>query len=118
VPARTYLIFGDIEGSLGADVVRVMTKPGIAIPPAEFNRPISNEILATLYDRRADAMWEWLADLYHVAMRIRAHEEGTADPGALIEDQAKRQQEKAEKGKSKKKAKKEKQLNSPAQKRS
>jgi hypothetical protein len=93
---------GLLGASLGADVVRVMTKPGIAVPPVEFNRPISNEMLATLYDGMADGMREWFADLYHVAMRIRAREEGTLDPGTLMEDQAKRQQEKAEKGKSKK----------------
>ena len=50
----------------------------------------------------ADGMREWIADLHHVAMRIRAREEGTLDPGTLMENQAKRQQEKAEKGKSKK----------------
>jgi hypothetical protein len=90
---------GLLGASLGADVVRVMTKPGIAVPPVEFNRPISNEMLATLYDGMADGMREWFADLHHVAMRIRAREEGTLDPGTL---KAKRQQEKAEKGKSKK----------------
>ena len=93
---------GLLGASLGADVVRVMTKPGIAIPPVESNRPISNEMLATLYDGMADGMREWIADLHHVAMRIRAREEGTPDPGTLMEDQTNRRQEKAKKEKKEK----------------
>jgi hypothetical protein len=90
---------GLLGASLGADVVRVMTKPGITVPAAEFDRPISNEMLAKLYVGMAATMEEWWADLCHVAMRIRAREEGTPDPGTLMEDQTKRRQEKAKKEK-------------------
>jgi hypothetical protein len=79
-----------------------MTKPGIAVPAAEFDRPISNEMLAKLYVGMSATMEEWWADLCHVAMRIRAREEGMPDPGALMEDQTKRRQEKAKKEKKEK----------------
>jgi len=93
---------GLLGASLGADVVRVMTRTGVTVPPTTQDQPLSNEVVATLYDRMADAMREWYADLYHVAMRIRAHEEGTSDPGTLTEAQAKRQAEKEEKQKKEK----------------
>jgi hypothetical protein len=82
--------------SLGADVVELMAKSGIQAPPAEFNQPLSNEMVAKLYGGMADEMREWQADLSHVAMRIRAHEEGTQDPGTLREAQKQRRQEKKE----------------------
>jgi hypothetical protein len=87
--------------SLGTDVVRVMANSGIIAPLAELNQPLSNETVAKLCDGVADGMREWKADLYHVAMRIRAYEEGTPDPGTLQEAQNQRQQlekEKKEKG--------------------
>jgi hypothetical protein len=37
---------GLLGASLGADVVRVMTKPAISVPAVEFDRPISKERLA------------------------------------------------------------------------
>src|SRR5262249_16072666 len=72
---------------------------GGSMAAGEFDRPISNEMLAKLYIGMAATMEEWWADLYHVAMRIRAREEGTPDPGTLMEDQTKRRQEKAKKEK-------------------
>jgi hypothetical protein len=83
--------------SLGTDVVRIMAKNGITVPPAELNQPLSNETVAKLCDGVADGMREWKADLDHVAMRIRAYEEGTPDPGTLREAQNKRQQQEKEK---------------------
>jgi hypothetical protein len=90
---------GLLGPSLGADVVKVMARTGMTISPAAFDRPISNEMLANMYDSLQDGMQEWHADLYHVAMRIRAREEGMPDPGTLLEAQGKRQQEKAKKEK-------------------
>jgi hypothetical protein len=88
---------GLLGASLGADVVRVMTKPGISVPAPEFDRPISKEMQAKLYLGMAATMEEWGADLCHVAMRIRAGEEGTPDPGTLMEHQIKRSRANKEK---------------------
>jgi hypothetical protein len=85
---------GLLGASLGADVVSVMTRTGIIDSPATINRPISNEVVAKLYAGLENAMREWREDLYHVALRIRAREEGTSDPGTLLEAQIKRKQEK------------------------
>jgi hypothetical protein len=60
-----------------------------------------NNVVAALYKALMEGMREWHADLYHVAMRIRAIEEGTPDPGTLLEAQNKRQEEQAEKEKAK-----------------
>src|SRR5215510_2375981 len=85
---------GLLGESLGAYVVSVMTGTGIIRPPATIDRPISNEVVAKLYAGLENAMREWREDLYHVALRIRAREEGTSDPGTLLEAQLKRKQEK------------------------
>jgi hypothetical protein len=85
---------GLLGASLGADVVSVMTGTGIIDPPATINRPISNEVVAKLYAGLETAMREWREDLYHVTLRIRAREEGTSDPGTLLEAQIKGKQEK------------------------
>lgn len=90
---------GLLGASLGADVVRLMAKTGITAPPADFDRPLPNEMVAAMYNGMVDGMREWCADLHHVAMRIRAREEGTPDPGTLLEAQIKRQQERGEKEK-------------------
>jgi hypothetical protein len=84
---------GLLGASLGADVVSVMTRTGIIDSPATINRPISNEVVAKLYAGLEDAMREWREDLCHVALRIRAREEGTSEPGPLLEAQIKRKQE-------------------------
>jgi hypothetical protein len=52
--------------------------------------------LARLYAGLENAMREWREDLCHVALRIRAREEGTLDPGTLLEAQIKRKQEKGQ----------------------
>jgi hypothetical protein len=85
---------GLLGASLGADVVSVMTRTGIIDPPATIDRPMSNEVVAELYAGLENAMREWREDLCHVALRIRAREEGTLDPGTLLEAQIKRKQEK------------------------
>jgi hypothetical protein len=87
---------GLLGASLGADVVSVMTRTGIIDPPATIDRPMSNEVVAKLYAGLENAMREWREDLCHVALRIRAREEGTLDPGTLLEAQIKRKQEKGQ----------------------
>jgi hypothetical protein len=69
----------------------------MTVPTTTQDQPLSNEVVATLYDGMADSMGEWYADLYQVAMRIRAREEGTQDPGTLQEAQTKRQRQEKEK---------------------
>jgi hypothetical protein len=88
---------GLLGASVGADVVRVMTRTGMTVPTTVQDQPISNKVIANLYDTMANAMHEWHADLDHVAMRIRALEEGTPDPVTLEEARTKRQQTEKEK---------------------
>jgi len=71
--------------SLGADVVKVMSVTGVSPTPMTFEMPMDHDLMGTLYEGLADRMKKWQQELYHVAMRFRAIEEGTADPGTLTE---------------------------------
>jgi hypothetical protein len=84
---------GLLGTSLGADVVKVMTVTGVRAQMT-FDVPMDHDMMATLYEGLADRMEEWQGELYHVAMRFRAVEEGTPDPGTLLE----RKQREAKKG--------------------
>jgi hypothetical protein len=84
--------------SLAADVIMVcsVAKEGVVM---KLENAIPNEMLATIYENNASSLLDWHADLYHVAMRIRAEEEGTPDAGTLLEAREKREKAKAEKTK-------------------
>lgn len=79
---------GSLGASLAADIVTVasMAKP---VPPTQVEA-LSLGMLAAAYLTHAVAMTNWQQDLYHVAMRLRAAEEGSPDPGILSETRAKR----------------------------
>lgn len=84
---------GLLEASLGADIVTVFSR-------AKRNEPIDvnamdASMIATLYDTHAESMTRWAADLYHVATRIRAFEEGTPDPGTLTEQDPRADEDRA-----------------------
>ncbi|QUS40665.1 hypothetical protein RPMA_18885 [Tardiphaga alba] len=49
-----------------------------------------NSVVCIAYATSAALAYKFNADLYHVAMRIRSFEEGTADPGSLSSTEAAR----------------------------
>lgn len=75
---------GLLGTDLGADIIKVMSRADGVAHSMTFEAPIGNDILATLSAGRHSYLMKWSSDLYHVAMRIRSTEEGTADPGSLI----------------------------------
>jgi hypothetical protein len=74
---------GLLGASLAADVVTVCSR-AIASPVAELPKPGPNMMIAKLYEAHQKVMEDWQEDLNHVALRLRALEEGTPDPGQLI----------------------------------
>ncbi|PDT76987.1 hypothetical protein [Bradyrhizobium sp. C9] len=77
--------------SIAADVVKVMNRakrPELSIPNEP---PLEHKFMKTIYDTASAAYKNWGSDIYHVAMRIRATEEGWRDPGTLVETAAARQ---------------------------
>jgi hypothetical protein len=75
---------GLLGPSLAADVVIVLSVADGKSQDFESTSPLTMEFIAnTLYARHALKMKHWQEDLFHVAMRIRAVEEGTPDPGTL-----------------------------------
>jgi hypothetical protein len=84
---------GLLGASLASDVVLVASRAKDT-PKIVLDKPISFDMLKTVYKGIEQSMDEWCADLTHVALRLRAAQEGTPDPGAL---QYARQKRKAEK---------------------
>jgi hypothetical protein len=82
---------GLLGTSLGADIIKVLGKAnGKLFISDESPTPFPLDMVAKLYEGQADSYVKWCSDLFQVAMRIRAVEEGTPDPGTLVETQAKR----------------------------
>jgi hypothetical protein len=79
--------------SLGADVVKVMAPTAVRQTPTTSDTPFPHEIVALWYDGLASRMSEWHGELYHMAMRFRAAEAGTPDPGTLLERSQRQKQE-------------------------
>jgi hypothetical protein len=75
---------GLLGPSLAADVVIVLSVADGKSQDFETTSPLTMEFIAnTIYGPNALKMKHWREDLFHVAMRIRAVEEGTPDPGSL-----------------------------------
>ena len=55
-----------------------------------WEKAAPNSVVSVAYATGALLAYKFQSDLYHVAMRIRSFEEGTADPGTLSETQAQR----------------------------
>lgn len=79
--------------SLGSDVVAVLSYADGKSKDFKPNQSMTNDFIATLYKGNAQLLKHWRQDLYHVAMRIRAVEEGTPDPGTLISTERERRKE-------------------------
>lgn len=74
---------GLLGPSLAADVIIVLSIADGKSQDFESTSPLTMEFIANIYGHYALKMKHWREDLFHVAMRIRAFEEGTRDPGTL-----------------------------------
>jgi len=81
---------GLLGASLGADMITVLSYADGKSKDFNSEQPIKQDLLAKLYEGNALLLKHWAQDLYHVAMRIRAIEEGTPDPGTLSATQRER----------------------------
>jgi len=75
---------------LGADVIKVLSRADGKQHKIPFDTPMPADAVAILEKGLVKTQKKWAADIYHVAMRIRAFEEGTPDPGSLIETESAR----------------------------
>ena len=75
--------------SIGADVIKVLSRAA-GRENKTVDVIIDHQHLAKLYKGAVETYKEWQADLLHVAVRIRAEQEGTADPGTLLQEQSRR----------------------------
>lgn len=81
---------GILGANLGADVIRVLSKANGKEVKFQQEIALPHDVVITLYEGNHAALEKWASDLYHVAMRIRAAEDGTPDPGTLVETQDER----------------------------
>jgi hypothetical protein len=81
---------GLLGTNLGADVIKVLSKADGKNLTIDLVHTVDHDVYAKLYEGQSSGLKKWASDLFHVAMRIRAYEDGTPDPGTLTETQEKR----------------------------
>jgi hypothetical protein len=81
---------GVLGAYLGADIIKVLSRANGKDLKIEQAQPMPHDAVITIYEGNRSSLRKWGSDLYHVAMRIIAYEDGTPDPGTLIETQNKR----------------------------
>ncbi|MBR1253998.1 hypothetical protein JQ634_09810 [Bradyrhizobium sp. AUGA SZCCT0240] len=80
---------GLLRVSLAADIIRVYN--GVFEDrKVAWEKPAPNSVVSIAYATGAVVAYKFQSDLQHVAMRIRAFEEDTPDPGSIYETQDKR----------------------------
>jgi hypothetical protein len=85
---------GLLGPNLGADIIKVLSRAnGKPVEPTPATQPFPNKFVCQFYEAQETYFAKWAADLYHVAMRIRAEEDGTPDPGTLAHTQEARYNE-------------------------
>ncbi len=84
---------GLISANLGADIIKVLSRANGKDIKIERDEPMPHDIALMIYEGNHRVLQKWRFDLYHVAMRIRAAEESTPDPGTLLETQEQRYKE-------------------------
>jgi hypothetical protein len=80
---------GLINVSLAADIIRVYSMM-FEDRKVVWEKAAPNSVVSIAYATGSVSAYRLNADLYHVAMRIRAFEEGTTDPGTLATTEAER----------------------------
>jgi len=81
---------GLIGPSLGADVIKVLSRADGKDKNISLDAPISPRNLIVIHRGNADMMQKWASDLYHVATRLQAAEQNTAEPGTLAQTERSR----------------------------
>lgn len=81
---------GILGAYLGADIITVLSRANGKEIAIEKEEPMPHDVVLMIYEGNYKYLQKWRYDLYHVAMRIRVQEEGTPDPGTLVETQEKR----------------------------
>jgi hypothetical protein len=81
---------GLIGAYLGADVIKVLSRANGKDIKFTLDQPMVHDVVLMIYEGNYSSLQKWASDLYHVAMRILSYENNTADPGTLIETEAKR----------------------------
>jgi hypothetical protein len=81
---------GLLGANLGADVISVCSLANGKEVKFEHEQPMPHDMVLMIYQGNLRSLEKWQSDLHHVAMRILANENNTADPGTLIETQDKR----------------------------
>jgi len=74
---------GIVDPSLGADIVRVLSKANSSAIETKFEEGIDYGTVFTLYQAREQYLVEWISELNLVASRISAANNGHQDPGTL-----------------------------------
>ena len=74
---------GVLGPSLGADIIKVLSRADGRPHLYAKDVVLSNETLLTMYDGNADALMNWRDELAHVAARIHAVVHDLPDPGSL-----------------------------------
>jgi len=81
---------GLLGAYLGADIIKVLSRANGKELKIELQEPMPHDVVLVIYDGNHSSLQKWASDLFHVAMRIRAEEDGTPDPGTLGDTQEKR----------------------------
>lgn len=83
---------GLLNVNLAADIIKVYSMV-YDDRKVVWEKAAPNSVVSVAYGTGAVLAYKFNADLYHVAMRIRSFEEGTADPGTLSKTEAMRHAE-------------------------
>jgi len=81
---------GLLGASLASDVVSVTSRANGQPIKVTLETPPSYDLLISIYTGNAETMEDWREDLKHVANRLSAAMNGSADPGTLQEDKKRR----------------------------
>jgi hypothetical protein len=81
---------GVLGAYLGADIIKVLSRANGKEVKLHQEQPMPHDAVITIYEGNRRTLQKWASDLYHVAMRILSYENGTPDPGTLIETEAQR----------------------------
>jgi len=76
---------GMLGVSLAADFITVMSPADGKPANVELSVTVSHQQIAAFYEHYVLTKWQWMQDLYHVAQRIKAAQDGTDDLGTLAQ---------------------------------
>jgi hypothetical protein len=81
---------GMLGANLGADIIKVLSRANDKEIKFSVEQPMPHDVVLMIFQGNLTSLRKWSSDLYHAAMRIRAYEDNTKDPGTLTETEAER----------------------------